>query len=114
VAPVPDQTLYDTVYQERYMGLPEENPEGYRKGSPITFAEGLEGDLLIVHGTGDDNVHIQGTERLVNRLIELGKPFDYMAYPNRSHSISEGEGTSLHLYSLLARYLRDHLPAGPR
>jgi len=114
VAPVPDQTLYDTVYQERYMGLPEENAEGYRSGSPIFFAEGLKGDLLIVHGTGDDNVHIQGTERLVNRLIELGKPFDYMAYPNRTHGISEGEGTSLHLYLLLARYLRDHLPAGPR
>ncbi len=114
VAPVPDQTLYDTVYQERYMGLPEENEEGYRSGSPITFAEGLAGDLLIVHGTGDDNVHIQGTERLVNRLIELGKPFDYMAYPNRTHGISEGEGTTLHLYSLLARYLRERLPAGPR
>jgi dipeptidyl-peptidase-4 len=114
VAPVPDQTLYDTVYQERYMGLPAGNPEGYRAGSPIFHAEGLEGDLLIVHGTGDDNVHIQGTERLVNRLIELGKPFDFMAYPNRTHSISEGEGTSLHLYSLLARYLREHLPPGPR
>jgi dipeptidyl-peptidase-4 len=114
VAPVPDQTLYDTVYQERYMGLPRENEEGYRTGSPIHFAEGLEGSLLIVHGTGDDNVHIQGTERLVNRLIELGKPFDYMAYPNRTHGISEGEGTKLHLYSLLARYLREHLPAGPR
>jgi dipeptidyl-peptidase-4 len=114
VAPVPDHTLYDTVYQERYMGLPDENPEGYRAGSPIFHAEGLEGDLLIVHGTGDDNVHIQGTERLVNRLIELGKPFDYMAYPNRTHGISEGEGTSLHLYSLLARYLREHLPPGPR
>ncbi len=114
VAPVPDQTLYDTVYQERYMGLPEENEEGYRSGSPIFFAEGLEGDLLIVHGTGDDNVHVQGTERLVNRLIELGKPFEYMAYPNRTHGIEEGEGTTLHLYSLLARYLREHVPPGPR
>ena len=57
---------------------------------------------------------MQGTERLVNRLIELGKPFDSMVYPNRSHSISEGDGTQHHLYSLLARYLQDHLPAGPR
>jgi dipeptidyl-peptidase-4 len=114
VAPVPDQTLYDTIYQERYMGLPDENEEGYQAGSPIHFAEGLAGHLLIVHGSGDDNVHIQGTERLVNRLIELGKPFDLMVYPNRTHGISEGEGTSLHLYSLLARYLREHLPAGPR
>jgi dipeptidyl-peptidase-4 len=114
VAPVPDQTLYDTIYQERYMGLPDENEEGYQAGSPIHHAEGLSGHLLIVHGSGDDNVHIQGTERLVNRLVELGKPFDLMVYPNRTHGISEGEGTSLHLYALLARYLREHLPAGPR
>ncbi len=105
VAPVPDQTLYDTIYQERYMGLPQDNPEGYQIGSPIHFAEGLSGELLIVHGTGDDNVHYQGTERLVNRLIELGKRFDLMVYPNRTHSIREGEGTRLHIYSLIARYL---------
>ncbi|MGB6364626.1 MAG: S9 family peptidase, partial [Thermoanaerobaculia bacterium] len=107
VAPVPDQTLYDTIYQERYMGLPEENEEGYRLGSPIHFAEGLEGRLLLIHGTADDNVHYQGTERLVNRLIELGKPFDMMVYPNRTHSIKEGEGTRLHIYSLIARYLTE-------
>ena len=114
VAPVPDQRLYDTIYQERYMGLPAENEKGYRVGSPIHFAEGLGGKLLIVHGSGDDNVHYQGTERLVNRLIELKKPFDLMVYPNRSHSISEGSGTSLHVYSLIARYIVEHLPAGPR
>jgi dipeptidyl-peptidase-4 len=114
VAPVPDQRLYDTIYQERYMGLPAENEQGYRAGSPIHFAEGLRGKLLIVHGTGDDNVHYQGTERLVNRLIELKKPFDMMVYPNRSHSISEGAGTSLHVYSLIARYIVEHLPAGRR
>lgn len=114
LAPVPDQTLYDTIYQERYMGLPQDNPEGYRAGSPIHFAEGLTGKLLLVHGSGDDNVHFQGTERLVNRLIELGKPFDFMVYPNRTHALSEGEGTALHLHSLLARYLLENLPAGPR
>ena len=114
VAPVPDQKLYDTIYQERYMGLPQENVEGYRIGSPINFAEGLKGDLLIVHGSGDDNVHYQGTERLINRLIELGKPFDTMVYPNRSHSISEGPGTTPHVYKLIARYFLDHLPPGPR
>lgn len=114
VAPVPDQRLYDTIYQERYMGLPGENAAGYRAGSPIHFAEGLRGRLLVVHGTGDDNVHYQGTERLVNRLIELGKPFDMMVYPNRSHSINEGAGTSLHVYGTIARYLTEHLPAGPR
>ena len=114
VAPVPDQTLYDTIYQERYMGLPQENAEGYRVGSPIHFAEGLQGALLLAHGSGDDNVHFQGSERLVNRLVALGKPFEFMDYPNRSHAISEGEGTSLHLHELLARFLIEHLPAGPR
>ena len=90
VAPVPDQKLYDTIYQERYMGVPQENEAGYKLGSAINFAEGLQGKLLVVHGSGDDNVHMQGTERLINRLIELGKPFDMMMYPNRTHSISEG------------------------
>ncbi len=111
VAPVPDQKLYDTIYQERYMGLPGENAEGYRIGSPINFAEGLSGKLLIVHGTGDDNVHYQGTEKLINRLIALRKTFDVMVYPNRSHAIAEGEGTSLHLYSRIARYFEENLPA---
>ena len=114
VAPVPDQRLYDTIYQERYMGTPEENLEGYKRGSPIWHAEGLEGELLVVHGSGDDNVHYQGTERLVNRLVELGKQFDLMVYPNRSHCICEGSGTSLNVYSLLTRYLLTHLEAGAR
>jgi dipeptidyl-peptidase-4 len=113
VAPVPDQALYDTIYQERYMGLPKDNAEGYTNGSPITFAEGLQGRLLLVHGSGDDNVHFQGSEKLVNRLVALEKPFEFMDYPNRTHAIREGEGTSLHLYELLARYLREHLRAGP-
>jgi dipeptidyl-peptidase 4 len=113
VAPMPDQQLYDTIYEERYMGLPKDNAEGYRLGSPINFAQGLKGKLLIVHGTGDDNVHYQGTERLINRLIELGKPFDMMAYPNRTHSISEGPGTTPHLYHLIARYFTDNLPPSP-
>ena len=114
VAPVPDQRLYDTIYQERYMGLPQENAAGYEAASPITHAEGLRGRLLLVHGSGDDNVHYQGSERLLNRLIELDKQVDFMEYPNRSHCICEGRGTSLHLYSLLTRYLLEHLPAGPR
>jgi dipeptidyl-peptidase 4 len=114
VAPVPDQRLYDSIYQERYMGLPQDNVEGYKQGSAINFAAGLKGHLLIVHGSGDDNVHYQGTELLVNKLIELGKPFDFMTYPDRTHGIFEGPGTTVHLYHLLARYLTDHLPAGPR
>ena len=112
VAPVPDQRLYDTIYQERYMGLPQDNTEGYKVGSAINFAEGLQGKLLVIHGTGDDNVHAQGTEKLINRLIELGKPFDSMMYPNRSHSISEGPGTTPHIYKLIARYFVQHLPPG--
>ncbi|HEY9425575.1 MAG TPA: prolyl oligopeptidase family serine peptidase, partial [Gemmatimonadaceae bacterium] len=114
VASVPDQRLYDTIYQERYMGLPTSNADGYRRGSPINFAEGLRGKLLIVHGSGDDNVHFQGFERLTNRLVTLGKKFDMMVYPNRSHCICEGEGTTVHLYHLLTRYLETNLPAGGR
>jgi dipeptidyl-peptidase-4 len=114
VAPVPDQRLYDSIYQERYMGLPQQNADGYRAASAINLADRLKGNLLIVHGSGDDNVHYQGTELLVNRLIELGKPFDFMTYPGRTHSISEGPGTTAHVYQLLTRYLTEHLPAGPR
>ena len=114
VAPVPDMRFYDTIYQERYMGLPQENAEDYQKGSPITHAAGLKGSLLIIHGTGDDNCHFQGVEKLVNKLVELNKPFEMMAYPNRSHSISEGKNTSRHLYGLMTRYLNDHLLTGAR
>jgi dipeptidyl-peptidase-4 len=108
---VPDQTLYDTIYQERYMGLPQDNAADYKAASPIGFAANLKGDLLIVHGTGDDNVHYQGTERLINELIRNNKQFQMMAYPNRTHSISEGENTTRHLFSLLTDYLYRHMPA---
>ena len=113
VAPVPDIRLYDTIYQERYMGLPQDNPEDWAQSSPVTFADRLAGNLLVVHGTGDDNVHYQGTERLINALIAANKPFQMMAYPNRTHGIFEGENTTLHLYSLLTRYLKEHTPPGP-
>jgi dipeptidyl-peptidase-4 len=108
VAPVPDQRLYDTIYQERYMGLPAENPKGYAE-SAIHYAEGLRGRLLLIHGSGDDNVHIQGTERLLNRLIELGKPVDLMVYPNRAHPLTEGKGTAYHQHLTMGRYFYDHL-----
>jgi len=114
IAPVPDMRLYDTIYQERYMGLPQDNAEDYKEGSPITHAAGLKGNLLLVHGSGDDNCHYQGTEKLVNRLVELDKPFAMMAYPNRSHSIIEGKNTTRHLYGMLTRHLNSHLPAGPK
>ena len=114
VAPKPQPHLYNAWFQEIYMETRETNPEGYERSAPINFAEGLEGDLLIVHGTGETNTHLQITEGLVDRLIELGKRFDYMTYPNRDHGLREGKGTSVHLRSLMTRYLLDHLPAGPR
>lgn len=114
VAAVPDQTRYDTIYQERYMGLPAENAKGYHDGSAINFAEGLTGNLLLIHGSGDDNVHFQEAELLVNRLVELGKPFTFMDYPNRSHGIFEGPGTIKHVQMLIMRYIEEHVTAGPR
>lgn len=108
VAPVSNQLLYNNVYQERYMGLSTENMEDYIKGSPITYAKNLKGDLLLIHGTGDDNVHYQNTEYLINELIRNNIQFDMMSYPNRSHGIYEGENTSLHLYTLISNYLLEH------
>ncbi|ASG64903.1 S9 family peptidase [Idiomarina piscisalsi] len=114
LAPVPDLTLYDTIYQERYSGLLPESAERYKETSAITHAENLEGDLLLVHGTGDDNVHFQGSERLVNELIKHGKQFEFFAYPNRSHGIYEGEGTTLHLRTMMTEFVKENLPAGGR
>jgi dipeptidyl-peptidase 4 len=108
-APVADQHLYDSIYQERYVGLPDENATGYHDGSPINFAQGLKGKLLIIHGTGDDNVHFQGTQRLVNRLIDLNKQFSFMEYPNRRHGI-----TGEHLDTLRYGFFEQYLPAGGR
>jgi dipeptidyl-peptidase-4 len=114
VAPKPQPHLYNAWFQEIYMETPETNPDGYRESAPIHFAEGLQGDLLIIHGTGETNTHLQITEGLVDRLIELGKPFDYMAYPHRDHGLREGRGTAVHLRMLMTRYLIEHLPPGPR
>ncbi|WP_322963404.1 S9 family peptidase [Sphingomonas fuzhouensis] len=114
VAGPTDMKLYDTIYQERYMGLPQDNVEGYKNGSPITFADRLKGNLLLIHGTLDDNVHYQNQDQLVDRLIHFNKPFTMMAYPDRSHGIYEGENTSIHLYSLMTRYLETNLPPGGR
>jgi dipeptidyl-peptidase 4 len=114
VAPMADIRLYDTIYQERYYGLPQQNAADYTEGSSLTFADRLRGNLLVVHGSGDDNVHYASTERLVNALVAANRPFTMMAYPNRTHCICEGEGTSLHLYSLLTSYLEKNLPAGAR
>lgn len=105
LAPVPDLRLYDTIYQERYSGLLPESAQSYAETSAVTHAENLQGNLLLVHGTADDNVHYQGSERLINELIKHQKQFEFMAYPNRTHSISEGEGTSLHLRTLMTEFL---------
>lgn len=114
IAPVANQLLYDNIYQERYMGLPQENKEPFIQGSPITYAKNLKGNLLVIHGTGDDNVHYQGTEMLINELVKQGKQFQMMSYPNRSHSISEGAGTSAHLSKLFTEYLKEHCPGGAK
>ncbi|TAK29810.1 MAG: S9 family peptidase [Saprospiraceae bacterium] len=112
VAPVTSLLLYDNIYTERYMGLPQENMEDYLEGSAITYAKNLQGHLLLVHGTGDDNVHFQNSEMLVNELIKYNKQFQYMAYPMRSHGIFEGEGTRTHLRTLCTNFLREYCPPG--
>jgi dipeptidyl-peptidase 4 len=114
VAAVANQLTYDNIYQERYMGLAQENAEDFAKGSPVTYAKNLQGNLLYIHGTGDDNVHYANAEMLLNELIRHNKQFQFMAYPNRTHGISEGDGTSLHLVTLYTNYLRTHCPPGPR
>lgn len=114
IAAVGNQLFYDNIYQERYMGLPQENKADFINGSPITYAKNLEGNLLYIHGTGDDNVHYSNAEVLLNELIKFNKQFQFMPYPNRTHSISEGEGTGLHLVTLYTNYLRTHCPPGAK
>ncbi len=113
VAPVPDQRYYDTIYQERYMQTPDLNPEGFQEGSPINYAENLAGNLLLIHGTGDDNCHYQTMELLINRLVASDRQFTMMAYPNRSHGIHEYENTSRHLRKLMTGFLLEKMPPGP-
>jgi len=114
VVPKPQPQYYNAGYQEIFMRTPKENPEGYRTCAPITYAEGLRGDLLIITGSGETNTHIEITEGLVDRLIALGKRFDYFVYPNRDHGLSEGQGTAVHVRMAIVRYLVEHLPPGPR
>ncbi len=96
------------------MGLPQENLEDIMKGSPVTYAKNLKGNLLYIHGTGDDNVHYNNAEILINELVKHNKQFQFMAYPNRTHSISEGEGTRLHLATLFTEYLKKYCPPGAK
>lgn len=111
VAFVSDQRLYDATYQERYMGLLQDNLKGYRDGSPITHAKNLRGELMIIHGTADDNVHYQSFEMLINELIRHNKLFYMMSYPMRAHGINERENTSYHLRQMMERFWKSKLPA---
>ncbi len=112
VASVTDLHYYDNIYQERYTGLPQENDSVYIEGSPITYAKNLEGNLLIIHGTADDNVHYQNADALIVELIKHNKQFQVMPYPNCGHSIYEIKGARLHLFTLLTNYLLEHVEAG--
>jgi dipeptidyl-peptidase-4 len=109
LAPVTSWRYYDSVYTERYMQTPQENPGGYEDSSPINFAQLLKGDLLIIHGTGDDNVHVQNSMQLANALIAADKDFDFFVYPDRSHGINEGKNTRVHLYRKMSKFIHESL-----
>jgi dipeptidyl-peptidase-4 len=111
VSPVTHWALYDNVYTERYNGLPADNREGYDTGSPLSHVAGLRGELLLAHGSGDDNVHYQNTEVLVNALIAADKPFHMMEYPNRTHGMREA-GARRHLFGTIARFFAERIPPG--
>ena len=110
VAPVTDWRFYDTIYTERYMKKPQDNEEGYTAGSPINFTDDLQGSYLLVHGTADDNVHMQNSLRLVHELIKSGKDFDLMLYPRKLHGIS-GETSRVHLFRRLTKFFDQNLMA---
>jgi dipeptidyl-peptidase-4 len=114
IAAVTNQLNYDNIYQERYMGLPQENGEDFIKGSPISYVQGLKGNLLYIHGTGDDNVHYSNAEQLINELVKYNKQFQFMAYPNRTHSLREGAGTGVHLSTLYTKFIKQYCPPGGR
>lgn len=114
ISAITNQLNYDNIYQERYMGLPQENREDFIRNSPVSRVQGLKGNLLYIHGTGDDNVHYDNAEQLIDALVANGKQFQFMPYPNRSHSISEGKGTRAHLSKLYTEYLRAHCAPGGR
>ena len=113
VSPVTNWALYDNVYTERFNGLITENREGYDRGSPLSYVKGMRGNLLLVHGGGDDNVHYQNSEMLINALVAANRPFEMMEYPNRTHCICQGKGTQAHLFDLITRFLDRTLMEGP-
>ena len=113
VAPVTSWRFYDTVYTERFLKTPQENPSGYDDNSPLSHAELLQGDYLLIHGTGDDNVHVQNSMRMVDALVEVNKQFDYFAYPDRAHGISRGKNTRYHLFQKMTTFIRNSLGSPP-
>src|SRR5699024_7877573 len=108
VAPVTSWRFYDTVYTERYMQTPQENPSGYDDNSPITHVDKLKGKLLLIHGSGDDNVHVQNTMQMVEALIRANKDFDWMIYPDYDHGIYGGN-TRYHLYQKMTDFILENL-----
>ncbi|MEO7524000.1 MAG: S9 family peptidase [Ferruginibacter sp.] len=114
IAPVTNLLYYDNIYTERYMGLPQENMQAYKEGSPVNHAKGLKGNLLLIHGSGDDNVHYSNAEAMINELVKYNKQFEFMEYPNRTHNINEGTGTSEHLRTLYTNFIRKNCPPGAR
>ena len=108
IAPVTNWRFYDSIYTERYMRTPSENESGYDANSPMNYVNQLKGNLLICHGTADDNVHVQNTYELSERLVQANKQFDMAIYTNRNHSIYGGN-TTLQLYNRFVKYLKDHM-----
>jgi dipeptidyl-peptidase-4 len=109
VAPVTSWRFYDTVYTERFLRTPQENPKGYDDNSPVNYAEKLKGNYLLVHGTGDDNVHVQNSYRMINALIEANKQFDMFMVPDRTHGIYKGKNMRLNLYTKMTNFVETHL-----
>jgi dipeptidyl-peptidase-4 len=109
IAPVTSWRFYDTIYTERYMQTPQENASGYDENSPINFADLLKGKYLLIHGSGDDNVHVQNTTRMINALVEANKQFDLFIYPDRTHGIYKGKNTRLHLYKKMTTFIEQNL-----
>lgn len=108
VAPVTSWRFYDTIYTERYMRTPQENPSGYDENSPINHVEKLKGAFLLVHGSGDDNVHVQNTMRMIEALVQTNKPFEWAIYPDKNHGIYGGN-TRLHLYTKMTNFIKNNL-----
>ena len=109
VAPVTSWRFYDTIYTERYMQTPQDNASGYDDNSPINYPEKLKGDYLLVHGTGDDNVHVQNTYRMINALIKANKQFDMFVVPDRAHGIYSGRNMRLNLFTKMTNFVEDKL-----